>query len=163
MIDQISKCIKVVPDFPKQGVHFYDIFPVFQNKEATLALHNLIVQNLPDVDYIIAPETRGLLLAMLVLPNVNAKLLPMRKKGKLPGKKMTFLYKTEYSYDSLEVPDIDLTDKKVFFIDDIYATGGTYRAAKQAVSVLKGELVGGLVLYSVLTPPPKGVLEIMRG
>ena len=52
--------------------------------------------------------------------------VPIRKKGKLPGKVYKKKYKLEYGYDEIEIQQGSILKKdKVLIIDDLIATGGT--------------------------------------
>jgi adenine phosphoribosyltransferase len=86
--------------------------------------------------------------------------VPVRKKGKLPGDVISVTYDTEYSTDTLECSRIDLTGKGCWFVDDIYATGGTYRAVEDLVSQLGGNLLGGSVLLDVLGKKDAKIVEV---
>ena len=54
----------------------------------------------------------------------------IRKKGKLPGTTLSHTYDLEYGRDTLEIQKSSaLSGKRVAIVDDIFATGGTLRAA----------------------------------
>ena len=56
--------------------------------------------------------------------------IPIRKKGKLPGKIYKHKYKLEYGIDEIEVHKNAANKKdKILIIDDLIATGGTAIAA----------------------------------
>ena len=65
-------------------------------------------------------------------------LLPIRKKGKLPGETMSKKYDLEYGEAEIEVHKEDIpVGKRVLLTDDLIATGGTLEAARELL------LVGG--------------------
>ena len=62
-----------------------------------------------------------------------------------------FEYEKEYGKDILELPKLinneSYNDKNFYIIDDIYATGNTARAIKEAVESLGGNILGiGVVI-----------------
>jgi adenine phosphoribosyltransferase len=62
-------------------------------------------------------------------------LLLIRKKGKLPGKKLTKAYDLEYAQAEIEIHVEDVPQgKKVLLLDDLIATGGTLRAARELIT-----------------------------
>ena len=150
--------LKHYQDFPKEGVDFIDILPITSDGRLREILRNCIINTIPkDIDVIVAPESRGFILAYM-LPNYT--IIPLRKEGKLPGPTIKETYTTEYSTDTLEVQQIDLTNKHVWFIDDIFATGGTYNIANKLVNRLGGELIGGTVLLNIFNKQPEhGIIK----
>merc|ERR1712226_691160 len=68
-----------------------------------------IKQNAPDATAIVALEARGFLFAPIVAINLGIKFVPIRKKGKLPGKVENFSYALEYGHDSVEIQSGILT------------------------------------------------------
>ena len=57
---------------------------------------------------------------------------------------------TEYSKDTIDLPKVeDLQGRKFIFVDDVYATGGTYKACKAMVERHGGTVLGAYVIYNV--------------
>lgn len=143
----------VVDDFPTKGVRFIDFTPTLSDPIAFQDMVSaLIIQgDIQNCDYIISPEARGFIWGSAVAFQTRKPLLIARKVGKLPPDLVgvSVSYETEYSIATLELEEIDLTNKKVVYIDDVYATGGTYDACKQLVSQLGGKVTNGAVLYNV--------------
>lgn len=151
ILNQIIK-YNVVQDYPNKGVKFIDFTPTINDVSAfTDIVATLIFNSTLDYDYVIAPEARGFVWGAAVAWQAQKPLLLARKPGKIPptlvGASVT--YETEYSTDTLEIEKIDLTGKKIVFIDDVYATGGTYDACKELVKQLGGVMHEGIVLYNV--------------
>ena len=75
-----------------------DIFGVFQNVTALRALKDLIVEHVAfaDVDIIVGLDSRGFLLGPLISVKLGKPFIPIRKKGKLPGKVIHQNYQLEY-------------------------------------------------------------------
>ena len=66
---------------------------------------------------------------------MNIPFVPIRKKGKLPGKVNKIKYKLEYGFDQIEMQDCSLKKQdKVLIVDDLIATGGTALASSKLIS-----------------------------
>ena len=129
MLSKIDAAIANYPDFPKAGILFRDLNPVYKDPALFKGLVQEFIKaakNLGDFDYIAGVEARGFILAAALAYEVGAGFIPVRKKGKLPGKVHTVTYQLEYGEDSLQIQDNpDLKNAKVLIVDDVFATGGT--------------------------------------
>lgn len=161
--DKINEAMGKYPDYPTPGVLFEDINPILRDSNLLGILMEMIALNTNnlEVDYLVCPESRGFIFGSMLAIILKKPILLARKPGKLPGKKHTVTFKTEYSEDTLEMQAVDLTGKKVWFIDDVYATGGTYFACKELVEKCNGTLVGGTVVKSVLDKHPEEVRPVL--
>ena len=126
-----EKYILGIPDFPKEGVLFYDITPLMANPEAykqvIAELSAKIAQYKPTK--IIAAESRGFFFGPAVALNLRLPFIPIRKKGKLPRETIDVSYQLEYGTDTLCVHKQDIAkDDSLVVLDDILATGGTAEA-----------------------------------
>lgn len=149
--DRIKYNVK--QDFPVEGVKFIDFMPTFSDISLMNDILDYIAQSVSDlnIDYVVMPESRGYLLGVLLASKLKANIVPVRKHGKLPEDfiQASYEYQTEYSKETLDIPKIDIKDKNCFFIDDVYALGGTYYACKRLVEMSGGKLLGGACLYNV--------------
>ena len=152
------------PNFPKEGVLFRDILPLIMSPTLRSDLIEVMELFIPhDVNCIVAPESRGFLLGVLLAEKLHLKFVPVRKAGKLPGNTSSVEYDTEYSTEVMEIQSNSLSKSDIcFFVDDIYATGGTYKAIKTLVTKNKATLKGGLVLMDVLNSKPKEIVELFE-
>ena len=148
--------IRTEKDFPKKGIEFVDITPLFIQKETLSEMSELFVKEIKTKhpDYIIGPEARGFLLGSMIATALKVGLIPVRKKGKLPPTTVAAIanYEKEYGKDVLELPKLvneDYKGKKFYIVDDIYATGNTMRAIKAKVEELGGEIVGEGVIINI--------------
>lgn len=147
---------RIAKDFPIEGVNFIDLTPTltegdYFQKTATL-LKEMILQNEEDIDYIISPDARGFIWGSYVAALLEKPLIPIRKHGKLPESSVMFSTKdtTEYSNIELDLPLVDLDGKKCLFIDDVYATGGTFKACQKLVFQANGTLTNAYVVLDIL-------------
>ena len=132
MLSKIDAAIANYPDFPKPGILFRDLNPVYKDPKLFKGLVSEFIKAAKGLDkfnYIAGIEARGFILASALAYEVGAGFIPIRKKGKLPGKLHTVTYQLEYGEDSLQIQETpDLKGSKVLIVDDVFATGGTMRA-----------------------------------
>jgi adenine phosphoribosyltransferase len=88
-----------------------------------------------------AIEARGFLFAAPFAVRLGIPLILIRKKGKLPGKTLTKRYQLEYAEAEIEIHADDVpTGKRVLLLDDLIATGGTLKAARELITAAGGEV-----------------------
>src|ERR1700712_4872212 len=93
----IKKEVRDIPDFPKPGIIFKDITPLFYNQELCTEIVNGFIQQLVEIpDAIIGIESRGFLFGFLVANKLNVPFVLVRKVGKLPYKTVKEEYALEY-------------------------------------------------------------------
>ena len=95
------------------------------------------------ITHVASVESRGFIFGAPVAYLLGAGYVPIRKKGKLPGKTVSYTYDLEYGTDTLELHG-DAFDPaaRVLVIDDVLATGGTAHACTQLVKKLKAHVAG---------------------
>ena len=144
-MENLKKYISEINDFPKDGIVFKDINPIYKEpkiwKELMLPLQKLISTVRPD--YIAGIESRGFITASALAFKHDIGFIPIRKPKKLPGKVIGINYKLEYGDDRLEIQqDIVKKNSKIIIIDDLLATGGTSSAAGKLLKLTGGVLIG---------------------
>lgn len=144
--------IRAIPDFPIPGILFRDIMPLLGDKDGFRAMVDLFVDTYSDanIDYVVGIEARGYMLGSAVAYALGAGFVPVRKPGKLPGKKYTEEYELEYGTNTLEIHDDAVpSGKRVLVIDDLLATGGTMAATLRLLGKLGADVVGVAVLIEL--------------
>jgi adenine phosphoribosyltransferase len=137
--------IRDIPDYPKPGIVFRDITPLFLDAGA---LDQAIAQlaswaSALEVDYVVAAEARGFVLGGAVAARVGAGFIPARKPGKLPREAISVEYALEYGVDALEVHrDALAGGARVLVHDDLIATGGTAEALCRLVESAGAHVAG---------------------
>jgi adenine phosphoribosyltransferase len=129
----IDDYIRKVPDFPKKGILFYDITSILASPQAFQFCIDSMIEIYKDrsIDAVAAIEARGFLFAAPFAAIMKIPLLPIRKKGKLPGITLSKKYDLEYAQAEIEVHREDVpAGKRVLLLDDLIATGGTLNAAR---------------------------------
>lgn len=150
-IDQISRLIKNVPDFPKPGIVFKDITPVLENSEAFRAMVKLLAERVhPQTTKIVAIESRGFILGAALAQYIDAGLVIVRKPGKLPRETIKKTYSLEYGSDTLEIHKDSLKPgDRVTIIDDVLATGGTAHAVEGMCAEIGSQVLGHVFLMEI--------------
>ncbi|KAF0863869.1 adenine phosphoribosyltransferase [Pseudomonas sp. LD120] len=132
----IKSLIRPVIDFPKPGVIFRDITPLFQSPRALRLVADSFAQRYVEEDFshIGAMDARGFLIGSIIAYQLNKPLILFRKQGKLPADVLAESYQTEYGQAFLEVHADSLCEgDSVLMFDDLIATGGTLIAAANLV------------------------------
>jgi adenine phosphoribosyltransferase len=146
MDDILAKSlVRSIPDFPKAGILFRDVTPVFQNPAALRQAINILAERSEELraDVILGIESRGFLLGAPVAVDLGLPFIAVRKLGKLPFKTIQEEYALEYGTNTLEIHTDAVTHgQKVLIIDDLLATGGTAAASARLVERLGGVVAG---------------------
>lgn len=145
--DKLDIAIRNVPDFPKPGIQFKDITPIFLDAklcdEIAENIINSFLHNHGKIDAICAIESRGFFIGILIANKLNIPLFPVRKAGKLPAKTRSYSYQLEYGSATLEIhTDVVKPDWNIMIHDDLLATGGTAMAAAELVKAEGGKVAG---------------------
>jgi len=142
---ELKNYIRNIPDFPKPGILFRDITTLLKNKKAFKLVIDALVAKFKNkkIDLVVAVEARGFILGGAIANRLGVGFVPVRKKGKLPGKTNSWTYDLEYGTDTLEMHHDAIKPKeKVLIVDDLLATGGTVKAVTELVNQLKGKIIG---------------------
>ena len=142
---ELKKHIREFPDWPKEGILFYDIMPILlEPKVFAAAVDALCADFLEDnIDCVAAVEARGFIFGISVAQKLGVGFIPIRKKGKLPGQTESISYNLEYGSDTLEIQrDAIEGNKKVLIVDDLLATGGTVASSCELIEKIGGKIAG---------------------
>ncbi len=131
-MNETLKSIRIIKNFPKKGIAFYDISTILSNP----AIFNRVVNQMATevkkikASTIVGIDSRGFIFAAAVAYKLKKKLVMIRKKGKLPGK--------TYS-----------NNDRVVIIDDIFATSGTIKASIKLLKKSHAKIKGIIVLLEL--------------
>jgi|SRR5690625_2285402 len=142
---KLKEYIKIVEDWPQEGVQFKDITPLMANgpafREAVDRIANFAREK--EVEIIVGPEARGFIIGCPVAYELELGFIPVRKKGKLPREVIEIDYGLEYGENTLSIhKDAIQPGQRVLVTDDLLATGGTIEATIKLVEQLGGIVVG---------------------
>lgn len=143
--------IRTVQNFPKPGICFFDLTPLFMSNIELLTdalIASIPAEKLQEVDSFVAVEARGFVLASLLAQRLGKGLLLVRKAGKLPPPVVGVGYSLEYGMDRLEM-SAEIEPQKIIIVDDVLATGGTLKAVKQLVDKCNHELLGASIFLDL--------------
>jgi adenine phosphoribosyltransferase len=141
----LEKYIRVIEDFPVEGISFKDVTTLLKDGEAFRYAIKLMADEIrsKDVDLIVGPEARGFLFGAPIAYEIGVGFVPVRKPGKLPAETLKYEYELEYGSDSLEIhKDAIKPGDRIAVVDDLLATGGTILSAVKLV-----ESLGGIVVH----------------
>jgi adenine phosphoribosyltransferase len=140
----LKKSIRTIPDYPKPGVMFRDITTLLGDARAFRRAVDELVQPFAGskIDKVAGIEARGFILGGAVAHQVSAGFVPIRKKGKLPHKRVSVTYALEYGTDEIEIhADALVKGERVVLVDDLIATGGTAEAAVKLLRQLGADVL----------------------
>lgn len=170
--DSVKALIRDVPDFPKPGIVFKDITPIFQDSLLCNQIADSIVEAFKEtkIDAVAGIDARGFIFGMLLSYKLKVPFVPIRKGGKLPHKTHSQEYDLEYGSATLEIhQDALKKDMNVLVHDDLLATGGTAEAAAKIVSQVANVVgfsflvilndLNGVEKLKQFTPNIKSVVE----
>jgi len=156
--DELLKAIRDFQDFPVPGVLFKDIWGVLRERNtleaACYKLYDRFHLENPGVTVtkIAGVESRGFIFGAALAGMFGIPFVPLRKKGKLPGRVVADTYKTEYSESTLEAQEAAFRpEDKVLLVDDIIATGGSLLAARNVIRKCGAECTCCLALGQIRT------------
>ena len=141
----LASTIRSVPDFPVEGILFYDITTMLKNPAALKQCVDQLADpyRAANIDAVVGMESRGFIFGMPVAYLLGVGFVPIRKPGKLPAETLAESYELEYGTNALEIHvDGIEAGQKVLVVDDLLATGGTAKATCNLVEKLGGQIVG---------------------
>ena len=151
--DLVQRLTAIVPDFPKPGILFRDVTPVFADAVAfgrvceALAAPFAVGGGFAAVAGI---EARGFALAGGIAAQHQVGVLTVRKAGKLPGEVLSEQYALEYGEAELELRPAQLpAGTRVLVVDDVLATGGTGAATITLLERAGYEAIGFAALLEL--------------
>jgi adenine phosphoribosyltransferase len=150
---RLKKVIRDVPDFPKPGIIFKDITPILLDPQLTRDIVDEMARNVDSLNLnaILGIESRGFWFGIMLANKLNLPFIPIRKKGKLPYKTISYKYDLEYGSAEMEMHKDEIEkDWNVLIHDDLLATGGTACAAAELIE-MQGANVAGFSFVVDLT------------
>lgn|SRR5690625_2184868 len=149
---EFKKHIRVIENFPQQGVKFKDITTLLKDGVVYQQAIDHIAQLVAhlQIDLIAGPEARGFVVGAPLAYKLGIGFIPIRKSGKLPAASIEAGYDLEYGKDKLALhQDAIQPGQKVLIADDLLATGGTIATCVDLVQKLGGEVVGAAFLIEL--------------
>ena len=157
-----KKYIATVKDFPTKGIMFRDTTPLMANGAAFRCACEELEEFAKEcgATLIAGPEARGFIFGCPIAKDLGVGYVPIRKPNKLPRETVDVSYSLEYGTNTLCIhKDAVKKGDKVFIVDDLLATGGTVKAARDLVEKLGGEVVGLGFLIELVDLKGRKLLE----
>ncbi len=123
----VASRVRDVPDFPRPGIQFKDLTPLFADGPAFRAAVAAMLRQRDrgSFDVVVGIEARGFLVAAAVACAAGTGVVPVRKAGKLPWHSVSARYELEYGEATVEMhEDAFATARRALIVDDVLATGG---------------------------------------
>lgn len=139
--EKINQTIVDVIDFPKEGIVYKDITPLFLNPELSDEIVDAFVEKAKGkVDIVCGIESRGFLYGIQIAQKLKVPFVLIRKAGKLPPPTISQSYDLEYGQATIEVNSNYIKEEtRVLIHDDVLATGGTAEACAKLVEKCGGK------------------------
>lgn len=165
MIKNLKKYIRTVPNYPVEGVNFYDLNSLFASD-----LWHPLVTKMANMDFdqipthIVGIESRGFVLGSALAHELCLPFAMVRKKGaKYPGKLLEESYELEYGTDTLTLQEGILGHtSRVLIADDLIATGGSMIATKKLIEKTGAIVEGAITIVNLkyLNKPELGNIDV---
>jgi adenine phosphoribosyltransferase len=158
----LRACIRSIPDYPKPGIVFRDITTLLGSARAFRRAVDELVQPWAGskIDKVAGIEARGFIIGGAVAHQLCAGFIPIRKKGKLPHKRVSVAYSLEYGLDEMEMhEDAVAKGDRVILVDDLVATGGTAEGAVKLLRQMGAEVIAACFMVDL---PDLGGAEKLR-
>ena len=141
----VKDYIRTIADFPHEGIMFRDVTTLFADPRGFRMAVDQMLHPYAGlrIDKVVGLEARGFILGGAMAHQLSVGFVPVRKKGKLPGKVISEDYQLEYGEAVVEVHDDAIAaGETVLLVDDLLATGGTAEAGIRLIERLGGEIMG---------------------
>jgi adenine phosphoribosyltransferase len=141
----VKDYIRTIVDFPHEGILFRDVTTLFADPRGFRMCVDQLLQPYAGlrIDKVAGLEARGFIIGGAVAHQLSTGFVPIRKKGKRPGRTIAQSYTLEYGEAVMEVHDDAMKPgEKVLLVDDLLATGGTAAAGISLIERLGAEVIG---------------------
>lgn len=151
LAEDVRATLRAFPDFPTKGILFQDVAPVLGDPKLLRRVVDEMAQPWRGkVDAVAGVESRGFILGAPVALALDARFVPVRKKGKLPGRLLQEEYDLEYARATVEIQhDAVRPGERILIVDDVLATGGTANAAQRLLEKAGARVVGFAFLLEI--------------
>jgi adenine phosphoribosyltransferase len=148
----LKASIRTIPDYPKPGIMFRDITTLLGDARSFRRAVDELVQPWAGmkIDKVAGIEARGFILGGAVAHQLCSGFIPIRKKGKLPHKRVSIAYSLEYGLDEMEMHEDAVTrGDRVIVVDDLIATGGTAEGAVKLLRQMGAEVLAACFIIDL--------------
>ena len=150
---ELLEKIRIIPDFPKEGIMFLDLTTLFNDAEAFKRTVDLFADHYKasKIDQVVGIEARGFVVASALALRLGCGVTLVRKPGKLPAETVSEKYSLEYGTNEIQLHrDAFKNGATILLVDDLLATGGTMAATISLVEKLGAKVAGVAFIVELL-------------
>ncbi len=158
----VKDYIRTIIDFPHEGIMFRDVTTLLADPRGfRMAVDQLLHPYAGmEIDCVVGLEARGFIVGGAIAHQLSTGFVPVRKKGKLPGRTVSQEYQLEYGEAIMEIHEDALKPgQKVLLVDDLLATGGTAEAGITLIERLGAEIAGCAFIIDLPELGGRGKIE----
>ena len=159
----VKDYIRTIVDFPHEGILFRDVTTLFADPRGFRMAVDQMLHPFAGarIDRVAGLEARGFILGGAIAHQLGTGFVPIRKKGKLPGRTISQDYTLEYGEAIMEVHDDAIQPgERILLVDDLLATGGTAEAGITLIEKLGGDILGCAFIVDL---PELGGRKLLEG
>ena len=148
----LKATIRTIANYPKPGIMFRDITTLLGHANGFRVCVEQLARPFADrrVQAVAGIEARGFILGGAVADRLRCGFVPIRKKGKLPHKRVSIAYSLEYGLDEMEMhEDAVEAGDRVVLVDDLIATGGTAEGAVKLLRQLGAQVLAACFIIDL--------------
>ena len=141
----VKDYVRTIVDFPHEGILFRDVTTLFADPRGFRMCIDQLLHPYAglEIDKVVGLEARGFIIGGAIAHQLSVGFVPIRKKGKLPGKTLSQEYQLEYGEAIMEVHDDAVQPgEKVLGVDDLLAAGGTAEAGIKLLERMGADILG---------------------
>ena len=96
-VEKLKSSLRTVPDFPVEGILFWDVTTMFKDAECLKELEEILYNLYKDkgITKVVGLESRGFVMGPALAVRLGAGFVMARKPGKLPAEVLSETYDKE--------------------------------------------------------------------
>jgi adenine phosphoribosyltransferase len=160
----LKSLVRTIPDHPIPGIMFRDVTTLLKDAGGFRACVERLTEpfHAAGIEAVVGIEARGFILGGAVADRLGTGFVPLRKKGKLPGRVVGQDYQLEYGVDVIEIHDDAIrAGERILIVDDLIATGGTAEAAVRLIQRVGGVAAGAAFVIDLPDLGGAAKLEVL--
>ena len=139
MTEIIDRSIRVIPDYPEEGIQYRDLTTIWMDHRAfKTSVSAMECLSKVWFNKVVGVEAYGWVYAAIIAGRTGKPFVPIRKHGKLPSKTVEIPYRNDRDdRNCLCIHEDALSsDDRVLLVDDLITTGESIKAACKCIENL---------------------------
>lgn len=171
MLYKVTDYCRVIPDYPQEGINFYDLNSVFASTTWNSMVENIARRLERDSDingptHVVGVESRGFVYGAALAVELGLPFVMIRKaNSKHPGVVRSQSYTLEYGTNTIELQEGILGHtSRVIIADDLVATGGSLNASQKLCESVGAKVLANTALIDLVyidTPEKKELKNLI--